>query len=143
MILTGVEILSDDNRSVVIFEERRGIIYKGINSSKKKVVRYRVDNDDMAVILKRCDYAMELPAQKSLYLIELKGEDLRKAASQILSTLDHFKTVLEQYKIHARVVCSRTPRPDLVSTQVVKLKKTVAISGGDFKSASGRLEEGI
>ena len=117
--------LSDDQRSIAKFEEK-GMVYKGKNPKKKRVLRYQVDGKMISKGTKKCDFAMGLPDQEIIYLIELKGCDLKKAATQIYETMRQLKRPLGEAKIHGRAVCSRIQKPDLRSTHVVRLERELA-----------------
>jgi hypothetical protein len=134
--------LSDDNRKEIIFSEN-GIIYKGINKNKKRVLRYQVDggifNDDQ----KKCDKAFGLPEIRDFYLVELKGKNLRHASDQIYETIKALGEKIKSFRVHGRVVCSRIPRPDLRSSQIVKLERELAKRGGRLIKQSRILEEVI
>jgi hypothetical protein len=135
-------VLSDDCRSIASFEEN-GMIYRGINNMRKRVIRYQVDCCEMPRDIKRCDNAIELPTCNNIYFIELKGEDIKKAAVQILCTINLYGRKLDGNKIFARIVCSRIPRPDIRSSQIVSLERAVGATGGNLTKTCRKLEESI
>ncbi len=134
-------LLSDDNRSVAQFEEN-GMVYKGVNQQRHRVLRYDVDGK-MITQGKKCDKALALPDLNTLYLIELKGCDLKKAATQLFETIKVLDHKLDGVVVHGRAVCSRIPKPDIRSTQVVRLERELAKRKGSFKKNSKVIEERI
>lgn len=134
-------LLSDDTRSIVHFGER-GKEYHAHNTMSRRVLRYRVDG---AIITegRRCDYAMGLPREAVVYLIELKGKSLREAACQIRATMETLRQRICGYTIHGRVVLRRIQRPDLRASDVMILERTLARSGGSFKRECLSMTEDI
>jgi len=133
-------LLSEDRRSIAQFNEN-GMIYKGINNTKKKVLRYQVDGAMISNGVKKCDNALGLPEQNIMYLIELKGSDLKKAAEQILETIVELSDKLDGMIVHGRVVCSRIPKPDIRSSQIIRLERELAQRKGNFFKQSKIIEE--
>jgi len=78
-----------------------------------------------------------------LYLIELKGENLRDAAEQLLATLSFVKRLLPGCSFEARIVLSRVKRPDLPAASVVALERQLAKLGGRLIKATRLIEEAI
>ncbi|NVZ07749.1 hypothetical protein HW932_00560 [Allochromatium humboldtianum] len=142
MLSSCAVVLSDDRRKVPQFSEN-GMIYKALNDGKKRVIRYQIDSNAMSSDTKRCDNALEVVENDFVFFVELKGEDIKKAASQIHSTINHFATDLCGKILFGRIVCSRVPRPDIQSTQLVALKKKLAASGGNLLKGSRKIEEKI
>jgi len=142
MLSHGIIVLSNDKRKIAKFIEN-GMVYKAINNKSKNVIRYQIDCSAMSCSVQRCDNALEIVDENNLYFIELKGMDIKKAAAQILSTISHFVSDLTNTKLFGRIICSRVPRPDLRSTQIVSLERKLAASGGNLIKASQILEETI
>ncbi|MDD4272774.1 MAG: hypothetical protein PHG14_03495 [Desulfobacter postgatei] len=139
MILTcEAIILSNDRRNVIIFSENC-MEYRGLNRNKHTVIRYQIDSDKMPNEKTRCDNAFEITDR--IYFIELKGSDIKKAATQITQTIENFKTLLNGMKVFGRIVCSKAPRPAIRSSQFVSLQRTISKFGGDLKTATQKLEE--
>jgi hypothetical protein len=134
-------LLSDDKRSVATFEEY-GKMYRGENDEGKRLLRYKVDGE-WKLDGPRCDFALCLPETKVIYLIELKGKDLRTAATQIYETLHKLKEKIDACKVHARVVLSRVQQPDIRSTQVVKLERELIKYKGSFKRQCSQMREKV
>lgn len=135
-------LLSNDTRKLVTFKENN-MQYIGINDSLKQVIRYRVDNGNINDTAKKCDTAAYLPSDSTIYLVELKGCDIKKACEQILNTMATLGDKLEGLTVHGRAVCSRIPTPDIRSSQVIKLERELAKRKGTFQKASRKLSEAI
>ncbi len=86
-----------------------------------------------------CDFLM-LVNDSAAYLIELKGSDVAKAIRQIHSTLDILEQKLRPRTIHARIVPTRVPTPNLLATSELKLRKRL---GGTYKVQARVLQETI
>lgn len=132
-------LLTDDNRITPSFDEN-GVSYRAQNPNRLRVLRYRIDGG-MICDGKRCDFALGIPAVNAFYLIELKGCDLRKAVDQLLATLANLKQSLEHYTVHGRIVLSRIPRPDLRSSDIIRLERQLAGRSGTLKKACRMMEE--
>ena len=141
MILTQeANVLSNDKRSVVVFSENC-MEYRGLNKKKYTVIRYQIDGGKMPNEKTRCDNALELTKHSRIYFIELKGSDVKKAATQITQTIANYKTSLNGFIVFGRIVCSRAPRPAIRSSQFTALKRTISQLGGDLKIGTRKFEE--
>lgn len=138
----NIGLLSADNRKIVQFEEN-GMVYKGINNGLKHALRYDVDGAMISGGTKRCDKAIFLPDSETVYLIELKGTDLKKAAEQISQTMLTLHSNLDGCVVHGRVICTRIPTPDIRSTQVMRLELALAKKNGTFRKGCRLLSEDI
>jgi hypothetical protein len=134
-------LLSDDKRVIALFKEG-GRQYRADNPGRKRILRYRVDGE-MIERGERCDFLLGLPRQSHVYLIELKGTNLKKAARQILATLDALHDRIERYVPHGRVVLRRIQRPDLRSADVIALERKLAVLGGSFRRECNVLVESV
>lgn len=134
-------LLFDDDRGIVAFEAN-GRQYHAENPEKKRVIGYEVDGVVITEGL-RCDYAFAVLGSRWLYLIELKGKDLKTACEQLLATIAVFETRVAAGQIHCRIVLSRIQRPDLRSTQIVRLERKVARCGGTLVRECRRMVERI
>lgn len=135
-------LTSDDTRSNISFQEN-AVSYKAKNKSNKRVLCYNVDGGMFKQDVKKCDKAIGLPNDNSVYLIELKGCDFKKACEQISETLINLGDKIANLVVHGRVVCSRIPKPDIRSTQVVRLERALAKTGGTLVKAAVIMEEVI
>lgn len=141
VVLGEAGLLSDDTRSVAIFSEL-GKEYRVHNRQGRRLLRYRVDHQ-MISAGECCDFAMGVPNIRAVFLIELKGHNLRKAVSQIQATISYLAQKPEKYTIHARVVLGRVPRPDIRSSDVIALDRCLAKGNGTFKRGSGVMDEDV
>lgn len=141
-ILGEQGLIAMDDRLNVKFEENK-MVYLAINNHRKNVHMYDVDGKMINTESKKCDKALVIQKTKEIYLIELKGCDLKKAAVQIFDTIQHINEKVVGYKIHGRIICSRIPKPDIKSSQVVRLERELAKRQGNLKKNSKQLEENI
>lgn len=134
-------LLSDDDRQFIVFNAPRRS-YRANNPSRLRVLRYLIDG---AVINhgERCDYAFGLPNCQCVYLLEIKGKNIKKAANQLLATLDTLAYSLAPYTVHGRIVLNRIPRPDLRASNVIRLERRLAQKGGNVIRSCKVLEESI
>ena len=133
-------LLSYDKRKYVVFKEyeKKYIAY---NQSDKKIRTFQIDK----CILENqecCDYCYEICNYYVFIFIELKGRNLRKAAHQILSTINRICNNSDYY-IHARIVCSKIHNKDERSSVVKDLKIKLAYFGGYLDYNSQILRENI
>ena len=135
-------LLSDDKRKIVQFEEN-GMTYKGINETSKRVLRYNIDGGIIAENIKKCDKALYLPDSSTVYFVELKGCNLKRAAEQIYQTLITLGASLDDCVIHGRAVCSRIQTPDVRSSQIIQLERELAKRNGSFKKSCRIFSEDI
>ena len=105
-------------------------------------MRYRVDGE-MITEGERCDNLMGVPELASIFLVELKGSDLQKAASQVRSTISRLGRRIVRYRQHARIVLSRAPRPAFRHPSVRKLQDELAETGGNLRCKERELTEDI
>ncbi|MDX2286555.1 MAG: hypothetical protein NW241_20480 [Bacteroidia bacterium] len=88
---------------------------------------------------KKCDFLVLRCGRNILYLVELKGSDVRKACVQILATLEHpeFRSLLEPDTVlHGRIIPSRTPGPDLRSSEYKRLQTLLKMRSGGLMTKS-------
>ncbi|HDV6322488.1 hypothetical protein [Burkholderia vietnamiensis] len=135
-------LLSDDTRGISVFQEN-GIVHRGVNGDGKRILRYEVDGNMIKSAQKRCDYAIGIPGSDKVIFIELKGTDIKHASIQILDTITELGVKLNGFELHARIVCSRIPAPDLRSTQIIKLERKLAQTNGSLIKKCKELEEAI
>lgn len=60
----------------------------------------------------KCDYGMI--TGESVFFIELKGSDVKKGITQLLSTIKEVKNCFEGKSFEARLIVSKTPKPNLL-----------------------------
>lgn len=135
-------LIAEDNRKIVCFEEN-GREYVANNTSTKNLVLYKVDDGLISGHTRKCDYALGLPDEDIINLVELKGSHLKDAAEQLTQTIYSLGGKLTGLVVNARAVCSRVQSPDLRSSQVRRLEIEVAKRKGSFVKKSGKLIENI
>jgi hypothetical protein len=134
-------LLGHDKRAIISFEANKRK-YCASNPHGLSVLRYEIDGK-MVTTGERCDYGMGVPRKGTVYLIELKGSDLKKAVRQINSTMDVLGEKLDGYIVHGRVVLSRISRPDLRASRVIALERRLIRSKGRLRKECSILTEEI
>ena len=134
--------LQSDDRRVLLVAQENSREYRLSNPARTRLLKYRVDGH-WPQKKTTCDYAIGLPDKKRIILIELKGKDIRHAAVQILDTIEYISTKKLDVEIHARIVLSRVSRPDIRSSDVIRLEKELIKYKGDVKRASVLIEEQV
>jgi len=113
---------SDKRRTVALRDSKGGPSeYRAENPKGRTLTVIEIDG---CCIKQReaCDFLM-LADENEAWLIELKGSDVIKAIRQIHATLDVLGEKLRPRTIHARVVPTRVPTPNLVTTHEERLRK--------------------
>ena len=139
--LFGEGKLYGDNRSTISFSEN-GRTFRAQNRHKKSIEAYHVDGKAVNSGA-RCDYALVIPLENNIYLIELKGKDLGYAAGQISATLETLKQKIAGCKVFGRIVLSRVQVPDIKTIPVITCQKKLRDYQGDLKYKAVLLEEQI
>jgi hypothetical protein len=132
-----------DARSEIVIEEG-GKKYIGLNPQEKRFALYRVDDGLIKGMMSKCDYLLIECSSNGFYLIELKGSDLKHAATQIISTIKWLlPKIVGEKRIYARIVLTKVTSVALKSTEYISLQKLVKEHGGDLKqkSSAQKLEE--
>ena len=97
-------------------------------NAKETICRAKVDGCIIPKnsLQERCDYMFMRCVDEDIYFVELKGQGIKKAYSQIISTIEFARPLLKfkQEQVTGFIIGSRCP---LASAEVQKLKK-------DFKS---------
>lgn len=132
-------LISDDKRAILSVTENART-YRILNPRGLRLLCYRVDGG-MLISGRRCDYAIGVTDDMRLFLVELKGKNLREAAAQLLATLDVIAHRVQSCSVHARVVLSKFPRPDLRASTVIALERKLASWKGSFKRQCRELDE--
>ena len=107
-----------------LFLEIKGIhnIIKQIMFSIFKIILSRCNNLYIFVdgkVIKtgdRCDYLLMNETSKTAYLIELKGSDLVKAASQLEATENALRSQLVEYQLQYRIVANKCKTQEIHSS---------------------------
>ena len=88
---------------------------KQIVSRDKGNPQYQIDGE----VIKtgdRCDYLLMNETSKTAYLIELKGSDLVKAASQLEATENALRSQLVEYQLQYRIVANKCKTQEIHSS---------------------------
>ncbi|MDL2280212.1 hypothetical protein LJC15_06115 [Desulfovibrio sp. OttesenSCG-928-G11] len=119
------------HKKIVAEENNRK--YVALNGNGECIAKIKVDNGIMPSENEpKADYMIIRCQHNVVYIIELKGSNIKRACEQILSTIDKLSVLLNKANIHARIVCSRAPTPVLRPSQYYKLDRYC-------KSRKGRL----
>ncbi len=130
-----------DNRPTIVLKEKKSK-YIGKNNESKNFTSIKVDGCLIEENLKQCDFLLLNCDQHLAYLIELKGSDLLQAIRQIDKSLDKLAARLKLFQsINARIVLTKTPAPDINSTEEIRLKKRLKKMKGNLKRGNSPLEE--
>lgn len=128
-----------DVRPQLVLEDRKGgkSQYRARNPKRRKLTVLEIDG---CCIRNReaCDFLL-LVGDTDAVLLELKGSHVAKALRQIESTLDLLEEKLKSRRIHARVVPTRVPSPDILATAEIKLKRR--LGGNDRYRCQARVLE--
>jgi hypothetical protein len=92
----------------------------------------------------KCDYGI-FTGLNELFLIELKGRNINHAIEQIDHTIDFLRlpTKFRGMKVKARIVATKAPTPDMMSTKRLSLVKKLKSLGGDLLIKTIKYEEHI
>jgi hypothetical protein len=137
----------DNKKTIVVRDSGNKQEYRVTNKNGKEICKIRVDG----CLIKdgeRCDYLILVCENQSAFFVELKGHDLKKAISQIDSSLTKLISEIKEFKIYARIVLNRNPTPDINSSVEIKLRKRLKKHNGQdsgdlIKYKSQVLEENI
>jgi hypothetical protein len=110
-----VVVVSENNRKFTI-----------LNQDCKLIEKIKVDGCLIDDNRERCDYVFEIdsPCELAIYL-ELKGRNIEKAYSQLVSTLGYLSSSHASLKRECHIVASRVPR---AGPKVQELKAKLAKS---------------
>ncbi|MBD2614131.1 MAG: hypothetical protein RMY62_011420 [Nostoc sp. ZfuVER08] len=137
----------DNRRTIVVKDSGNSQEYRVTNSSKKEFCKIRIDGC-LIIEGEKCDYLILDCQDKLAFFVELKGHDLKKALTQIDSSISRLKDEIQNFKIYGRVVLNRTPTPNINSSIEIKLKKRIKQHNGEdnrefLKYMSQVLQESI
>lgn len=95
--------------------------------SKEDFIRIQIDNCLISSRqVEKCDFGFVRNLNEEFYFVELKGKEVKKALSQIISTISIFESTLikiPKEKRYGFIVSSRNP---LSSTETNNLKQAFA-----------------
>lgn len=116
MPLHGFSSLCDKHAVQIISRDKKNRQYhKGMNTQKAYVTHYLIDGK----VIKagsRCDFLFINEDTKTAYLIELKGSDLVKAASQLEETERILHQELLAYRVLYRIVANKCKTQEIKSS---------------------------
>jgi len=136
-------LFSDKRQQAVVNEKKKR--YCGINNQNKNVHMLRVDDCLITGEYDRCDFLLLAcdNDQKQAYFIELKGSDFLHGINQLLNSINTLGYKINDFVINARIVVTKIHAPDLDNSRLIRLRKLLKQSGGDFKKSERNLEENI
>lgn len=120
---------SHERTDPIIAITEKGKTFRLENSNRRRIVQVRVDDCLITGECERCDWLFEIPTPNDrVCYVELKGKNIEKAISQIISTIEFTRNKYASYKKEAYIVSSRVPM-ESTSTQVLRKKLK-----GDFET---------
>lgn len=125
---TKVLVCKENNQKYVIH-----------NNYSRNLLKIRIDGC-LITSGSRCDFAVDIDST-DIYLIELKGKDLRKACIQLDASYKYFKTNFNYKIINCRVVLSKMSRPALHAYEVKKMLKMAKEKKISFEYKTNLLNE--
>lgn len=147
-ILDPINILPtklEQNKPKFSFKEK-GKQYTAINPQLKVCHEYHHLDKQKFFDNRPCvDYALYLIKDKILYLIELKGSDVKRAYQQALSTFDNLdaNNCLDNCTTKARIVLKKTRTPALRDNKLKVLVKKCKQKGLEVISKNTPYQEEI
>lgn len=139
-------IESDGHHSIVQASDKRNPCkWKGLNSKKKRVVKYRVDGGIITSNVEhKCDCAVYVEGD-IVYLIELKGANYNHALEQINATIDKliFAPKIETTSVNGRIVLTKGRVPGIRYSKESLLAKKLKKLNGSLNSKTRIYEEEI
>ncbi len=112
------QICSKVSSNKIVTAEEKGKKFQIYNSAGQKIIKVTVDGCVVNDSSERCDYIFEIgkPVQHAFF-VELKGNDIRKACSQLYTTLTRFSNRYSGVQTEACIVASNTKIPNTKLTQ--------------------------
>lgn len=105
------EHCSRKRRDSIIAVEENGRRFEIRNPKRRLVTQVRIDGCVIADDRERCDYLFEIGDKcHCAAFVELKGADVRKAYSQLVSTLGILASQYARARVLCFIVASRVPR---------------------------------
>lgn len=140
MPLNGFESICDRNAAQIVSKDKGNPQYhKAYNRKRAEVTHYKIDG---VVITSgsRCYFLLMNETEKTVYLIELKGSDLVKAAEQLETTEAALKQELSKYSLYYRIVANKCRTQAIHSSAYRKYQLRW---NGRLAQRSGFIEEDI
>ena len=131
-----------DRRSNIVVSDSPSTRYIGDNRSTSDFSLFHIDGHVLSnQNANKCDYLLIRSTDAQCFFIELKGSDLAHAALQIFETIRQLKHYLNNYKLNARIILTRTPAPALRSSNYLRLKQLIETNGGTLIQRTSQLSE--
>lgn len=122
MPLNGFTSLCSKNAKQIVSRDKGNPQYhKANNVSNSEVTHYQIDGK----VIKtgdRCDYLLMNETSKTAYLIELKGSDLVKAASQLEATENALRSQLVEYQLQYRIVANNVKHRKYIPVRIGNIR---------------------
>ena len=110
-----ISLCGKNAKQIVSRDKGNPQYHKANNVSNSEVTHYQIDGE----VIKtgdRCDYLLMNETSKTAYLIELKGSDLVKAASQLEATENALRSQLVEYQLQYRIVANKCKTQEIHSS---------------------------
>lgn len=104
------------DKIIVFTENKRTIRFK--NPDQLKYIKVHIDGEAIK-IGERCDYLLTSGNEREEYFIELKGEDIMKAASQLKTTIQNVGEFTDNRNSY--IICTNVA--PALTTKIQYLKK--------------------
>ncbi|MDR1053016.1 MAG: hypothetical protein LBL39_02470 [Planctomycetaceae bacterium] len=119
--------------------------YRYNNKSQKRVAKIHVDGGLIAGQQKKCDWLLINWDDGLSFFIELKGCDLKKAISQIESSLNIIWNDIQQLSIktaNVRIILSKNQYPNYKNdAEYKRLEQTIKKQGGNIRIESQKMQD--
>lgn len=108
MLFEGKSICEPKQRKIVSSEHKNKHVLE--NPNRLDVYQYHIDGGIIPVGTqeRRCDYLVEVivPKKTSIYLVELKGSDIKKALLQIEAVICKY-SLIQSYTVYPRIIANK------------------------------------
>lgn len=130
--------------------EENGKVYILNNTLGRHTIKYKIDGgvikEDSSVPdgTNKCDflYLINDKTAQVAILIELKGKSINKAITQLVGTLDIYRSFFNKFtSVYCRIVITSSTPKIKASPNYINLRKTVQKLNGNVKIAEKRMIE--
>lgn len=105
------QCISKRNCKIISVQEN-GMKFTIENNSRFDVDQIKVDGCLIEDHLEKCDWAFRIISENKVLYVELKGADIKKAISQLESTINKTDEYFKLYNKECYIVSSRVPALD-------------------------------
>ncbi len=117
---------SEERADAIIAVTEKGKTFRLHNPNRRTIVQVKVDGCLITGEHERCDWLFVIPIEPTppshrICYVELKGKNVEKAISQIISTIEYTKQQYAKFNKEGYVVSSRVPA-ESASTQAMRIK---------------------